>query len=73
MAGAEWCIMLYFAGPIGDCCIIFESKAKRKARGCASLLYTHGTLRRFVCCQGKLIKPKVSAILAEKWMCVSAE
>ena len=26
MAGAEWCIMLNFAGPLGDCCIIFEPR-----------------------------------------------
>ncbi len=26
MAGAKWCIMLIFAGPIGDCCIILEPR-----------------------------------------------
>ena len=45
MAGAEWCIMLIFAGPIGDCCIILEPKLDEYVMGCASLLRTHGMLR----------------------------
>ena len=45
MAGAEWCIMLIFAGPIGDCCINLEPKLDEYVMGCASLLRTHGMLR----------------------------
>ena len=36
----------YFAGPIGDCCIIFEPRLNEYVMGCASLLRTHGTSRR---------------------------
>jgi len=32
MAGAKWCIMLYFAGPAGDCCTIFEPRLNEKPR-----------------------------------------
>ena len=30
MAGAKWCIMLNFAGPVGDCCIILDPKLDEK-------------------------------------------
>ena len=33
MAGAKWCIMLIFAGPLGDRCIIFKYKKKKKSQG----------------------------------------
>ena len=38
MAGAKWCIMLNFAGPIGDCCIIFERKRQIFQRLAKNLL-----------------------------------
>ena len=42
MADAEWCIMLNFAGPAGDSCIILEPRLNEYVMGCASLLHTHG-------------------------------
>ena len=45
MAGTKCCTLLIFADPIEGCCIILNPRLNEKAKGCASLLHTHGMWR----------------------------
>ena len=43
-------MLTFFAGPIGDFCIILEPKLDEEVMGYASKLHRHGMWRRYVYC-----------------------
>ena len=63
--------MSIFCGLIREECNIFHSQSTVKTLESASQLPYRHMLKQSAFCQEKPNKSKVSAILEEKWMCVS--
>ena len=57
---------LFFAGPLGDCCIILNPRLNEKAKGCASLLHTHGMLKVRSCCSAEVLTRHIKERVEQK-------